>query len=798
MGTRMFGLVLVLALLVCACKATTLEDVKGMLSSKAPDAGVPESEGDNESPQGGTKPEKNEGDDELCAPGERQCGSSGTCVPKNGCCTAADCTIAEEADEWTEEAVCAGGACVFSCSAGHRSCSVASGCIAADACCVAEDCGGGADHEVGTCENGACTYVCSEGFRRCGDTAGCVSEDGCCTDAECTAADDDEAGVCTDYSCIYQCRDNYRSCSAARACIPQEACCFDKDCSDAGDNQMGTCASGTCDYACSDGYRICPGSDTCIPVDGCCSDVDCTGAGDGEQGKCQANSCEYACRDGYRSCSAARACIPLDACCNDADCTAVGANQEGACDDRACVYSCQAGYRTCPGSEECISEGACCTDTECAGAAEGERGTCNASACEYQCRSGYHSCSGARGCIPDSACCQDADCKDAATNQVGTCRNNGCTYECRDGYRACPGSEECIPRDTCCVDADCTGAGEGERGACEAHACRYECRDGYRSCSDARGCIPENECCLDSDCDGSCVDGVCRPPEDCSNGVDDDGDETIDCADSDCGSFRCFAVPGGWQGPVVITEGRTVPSSCPTPYSVKQLSGDSGELSWQQASCAGCRCSGLSCSGQPKVSMYFEATCENSLGSFALSTDVCQTTVLGHRITSPPNTIGTCQVTAGGDIASRPDPEWDLETLGCGLLTNNAGGCGGTGVCAPQAPSGFDTNRLCVFRAGSHTCPSGFVAANSVYEGYEDSRACSQCSCVRQGACSTIVRYTGEECQSGAIESEGSVACFSSQAYKSFRWTPNPACMPSGGQPVGSVAGTGETTVCCR
>src|SRR5262245_1099528 len=42
--------------------------------------------------------------------------------------------------------------------------------------------------------------------------------------------------------------------------------------------------------------------------------------------------------------------------------------------------------------------------------------------------------------------------------------------------------------------------------------------------------------------------------EDCLNGLDDDGDTLVDCADDDCADagYQCIAVPEGWTGPVLV------------------------------------------------------------------------------------------------------------------------------------------------------------------------------------------------------------------------------------------------------
>ncbi|MBK7586063.1 MAG: hypothetical protein IPI67_38495 [Myxococcales bacterium] len=39
----------------------------------------------------------------------------------------------------------------------------------------------------------------------------------------------------------------------------------------------------------------------------------------------------------------------------------------------------------------------------------------------------------------------------------------------------------------------------------------------------------------------------------CGNGIDDDGDQKIDCADTECATSKCVPnVPIGWTGPALM------------------------------------------------------------------------------------------------------------------------------------------------------------------------------------------------------------------------------------------------------
>src|SRR5689334_5880623 len=59
---------------------------------------------------------------------------------------------------------------------------------------------------------------------------------------------------------------------------------------------------------------------------------------------------------------------------------------------------------------------------------------------------------------------------------------------------------------------------------------------------------------FDRPTDGGVVEG--GDGEDCTNGVDDNDDGLIDCADPGCSGYACVSViPMGWQGYVALYDG---------------------------------------------------------------------------------------------------------------------------------------------------------------------------------------------------------------------------------------------------
>ncbi|WP_437319623.1 DUF4215 domain-containing protein [Sorangium sp. So ce385] len=125
------------------------------------------------------------------------------------------------------------------------------------------------------------------------------------------------------------------------------------------------------------------------------------------------------------------------------------------------------------------------------------------------------------------------------------CTGQSCLSEEDYGYPLGLCSTLCAPEAEptaggACDGGVCVGFSEGE-GACLALcSASSACRDGY-ACEDIGGgiqaCVPR--CTSDAQCPsrGACdtLTGVCTLAEtDCANYEDDDGDESYDCADTDC------------------------------------------------------------------------------------------------------------------------------------------------------------------------------------------------------------------------------------------------------------------------
>jgi hypothetical protein len=301
----------------------------------------------------------------------------------------------------------------------------------------------------------------------------------------------------------------------------------------------------------------------------------------------------------------------------------------------------------------------------------------------------------------------------------------------------------------------------------------------------------------------------------CTNGIDDDGDNDIDCADPDCGSFRCVdGPPADWNGPVVTFVGD--PSSgpaCAAPWAaVAELRNG---LAAAEVTCGACGCAapaGGSC-GAGTLTVYDSAT---SCTGLVLTTvgplvaEQCEPFSLPDGTNAalapvvPASSQGTC-ASSGGAVSSAPAPTFTELGRLCGGAVG--AGCADGGVCAvaPEAP--FETT-TCIYRAGDVPCPAPYDERLMAYGSYDDGRGCGACTCgaASGGGCIGEVwihSSVGCTSQHDVVVTDGaSCVPFDRQSGSIELHIENPVptggeCVPQGGQPQGGVTPTELTTVCC-
>lgn len=310
--------------------------------------------------------------------------------------------------------------------------------------------------------------------------------------------------------------------------------------------------------------------------------------------------------------------------------------------------------------------------------------------------------------------------------------------------------------------------------------------------------------------------------EDCTNGVDDDGDGLVDCADPDCTvGYECVdALPGGWEGYYHVTQqpyAAGPPPQCPggAPADVR-YAGPAGP-----AMCNACSCSavqGVQCSAPALTCWAGSNSCFGGGASWtaALQDGACHkpTNLLGFnqalscQVTGPsvPSGTGSCAPQGGGFPNKAP---WSTEVVGCSAGMAG-GGCGTGKACIAKHDPGEST---CIRKNGNASCPAGWTAvALQTYASGTDTRACTACTCgtpakLCSGAAYTI--YDLDQCatmgQSDPPAVISATACTdASVLLDQGSWSAQltlpqtGACPPDGGKATGSVQPSGDAMYCCR
>jgi hypothetical protein len=322
----------------------------------------------------------------------------------------------------------------------------------------------------------------------------------------------------------------------------------------------------------------------------------------------------------------------------------------------------------------------------------------------------------------------------------------------------------------------------------------------------------------------------CATTENCTNGIDDNCDGKIDCADPTCTGYSCaMAVPAGWSGPALLWTGTfgTPAPSCPSGYT-PSLDANQGPSGSPDTCTCTCTPSGQLC--QTTGSFMINMNCTGNCATVSPAGDGSCTTVPSNSCgnagsfaaTAPTLTGGTCasQVTITPGTAA----SWTTTARVCLKNASDApGGCGGTGEQCVLTPStsGF-VARPCIYQAGTPACPAAYPNSNLVYSSETDARGCSPCACGAPtgGTCSGTISLYGSNAglcggTPGGTFTFGDMACNGAnppttlgRTYSGLNNTPGsvkgnftvtpgtcPVTTPS--SPTGGVTPTGATTICC-
>jgi hypothetical protein len=316
--------------------------------------------------------------------------------------------------------------------------------------------------------------------------------------------------------------------------------------------------------------------------------------------------------------------------------------------------------------------------------------------------------------------------------------------------------------------------------------------------------------------DGS--DGCASSVEICDNGVDDDCDGKIDCADPQCSAWTCVGgpIPANWAL-AELTSSTT--SACSANYSGPPVTLYGGTFPAATCECSGTLATPGSCkSGTFTVSgnsATAPTTCTGFSAPLSASNGACTafmaTTPMASQlieVVPAPYTPGTCMPTPTKTV-----PPIEPTGQSCALTGSGGGGCmnqGGAGVCVPALSSGYDA---CIVRGGILPCPTGigFDHQYLVGIGTDDTRGCSDCTSTGPTATCTnaeLTLYTDSMCTTSGAVIQANSACapipvggagtptYTAEEYSAV--VHDETCGASPVTPTGSVSVTGPLTYCCH
>ena len=278
---------------------------------------------------------------------------------------------------------------------------------------------------------------------------------------------------------------------------------------------------------------------------------------------------------------------------------------------------------------------------------------------------------------------------------------------------------------------------------------------------------------LGAACSSCAVDFGRHFVEECANGVDDDDDGKVDCADEDCGAAACVpAAPEGWLGPFLVAYDG---AACPEGANARVT----GTL------CGGCGCEGAVSCGPSSVS-FGDAGCPAPLDqSLPVGDGACvDLGVSGGALGAKgdiPLTSAACSPTGSGGTRQA-------------TICDTSGGAG----CEAPTSCFDDLEGACVTRDGDWSCPEGFPARRSLATGAVT--GCGACECEPSpSSCSgTTSLFSGDACTGTEIGvlHDGLDCAVLSESPRSARFqaAEPPVCAPIGGSPIG---GETLTTICC-
>jgi hypothetical protein len=284
------------------------------------------------------------------------------------------------------------------------------------------------------------------------------------------------------------------------------------------------------------------------------------------------------------------------------------------------------------------------------------------------------------------------------------------------------------------------------------------------------------------------VDLTCVPlsaNEDCFNGIDDNCDGLVDCADPQCtATTTCVPVAAG------AAYGTILPSNAPCPQpsaSTQQLYG-----AFSPGYCTGCN-SGYAGGTPVLVVRQFAAGCNGTILANVTATDCSASINSPGAITEQISGI-TCAVPTGTPTLN---PGSYTQEEYCTSTTVGGGGCAPGNTCVPKVGS----NQVCVMVDSTASCPAGYSSNvtpsfGTWYTGKDTSQACDVCANAMLEPTAEVFFCSSASCGCGGTYIGNCPSTTLNALF--YLGIQNPGCNANA-VTTGNYAGAGaQKKVCCQ
>jgi hypothetical protein len=339
-------------------------------------------------------------------------------------------------------------------------------------------------------------------------------------------------------------------------------------------------------------------------------------------------------------------------------------------------------------------------------------------------------------------------------------------------------------------------------------------------------------------------------PEDCTDGIDNDMNGKIDCADPACQvGFSCHSpltpalIAAGWTGHYALADGlvAALPGSCPGATYPNPIYSGYRLLNVPAAQCSACTCSaplGQVCDVQVHiiagtcnewnngtacafpVPSIADGTCDQSGGFLMAGNNTCAPASGANC----PMGSSPCNQSASADpavlLGGSCNPSVETPTIPPTTWTNagracqpaaEGKGCANSFACLPNAPAPYGF--VCISHIGDFACPagSGYTSKHTFFDiDPTDDRTCSDCQCsgVNGASCTSSMEIYSDlvvnSCNTkiATIPPSGCAPLVGNPAVlgrKGVNTSIIPGtCSPSGGTASGTATGVNPITYCCQ